>query len=68
MTGRDYTRSRGVFAARARSVRVESEPDLGFTAGGELIGTTPTEFTVLTRSLRVIVGPEYTPEASPRAR
>jgi diacylglycerol kinase (ATP) len=68
LADRDYTRSRSVFAARARSMRVKSEPDLGFTADGELISKTPVEFAVLPRSLHVIVGPEYTPEASPRAR
>lgn len=58
----DYTKRDGVFAARAANVRVKAEPELGFTADGELIGNTPTEFTVLPRSLKVIVGPGYTPE------
>lgn len=58
----DYTEKEGVFAARAANVRVEAEPGLGFTADGEIIGEAPVEFTVLPRSLKVIVGPEYTPE------
>ena len=66
--GRDYTEEKGVFAARAAKVRVEAEPELDFTADGEFIGRSPTEFTVLPRSLKVIVGPDYTPEpASVRA-
>lgn len=58
----DYTENEGMFAARAANVRVEATPELGFTADGELIGRVPAEFTVLPRSLKVIVGPEYTPE------
>lgn len=58
----DYTEKEGVFAARAANVRVEAEPELGFTADGEIIGEAPAEFTVLPRSLKVIVGPGYTPE------
>ncbi len=58
----DYTEKEGVFSARAANVRVEAEPRLGFTADGETIGEAPAEFTVLPRSLKVIVGPGYTPE------
>ncbi len=58
----DYTQKEGVFAARAAKVRIEAAPELNFTADGELIGKSPTEFTVLPRSLKVIVGPGYTPE------
>jgi diacylglycerol kinase (ATP) len=61
-TGEDYTEKEGVFAARAAHVRIEAEPALNFTADGELIGKSPTEFTVLPRSLKVVVGPGYTPE------
>lgn len=57
----DYTEKDGVFAARAANVRIEANQELGFTADGEVIGKTPAEFTVLPRSLKVIVGPEYTP-------
>lgn len=58
----DYTEREGVFAARAANVRIEAEPELGFTADGEIIGKVPAEFTVLPRSLKVVVGPGYTPE------
>jgi diacylglycerol kinase (ATP) len=58
----DYLDEEGVFFARARSLRVEAEPGLGFTADGELIGEEPAEFTVLPRALKVVVGPGYTPE------
>ena len=65
MADDDYTKREGVFAARAANVRIEAEPELGFTADGEIIGRSPTEFTVLPKSLKVIVGPGYTPEAPP---
>jgi diacylglycerol kinase (ATP) len=63
-SGEDYTEREGVFAARAAKVRVESEPELGFTADGEIIGKSPTEFTVLPKSLKMIVGPGYNPDFS----
>lgn len=58
----DYLDEEGVFFARAESLRVESDPGLGFTADGELIGEEPAEFTVLPRALKVVVGPGYAPE------
>ena len=59
MAGDDYTKREGVFSARAANVRVEAEPELDFTADGEIIGKSPTDFTVLPKSLKVIVGPRY---------
>lgn len=60
----DYLDEEGVFYARARNLRVEADPGLGFTADGELIGEEPAEFSVLPRALKVVVGPGYTPEPS----
>ena len=63
MLENDYLEKEGVFFARAKEIRVETQPPgLNFTADGELIGDEPSEFTVIPRSLKVIVGPEYTPE------
>jgi diacylglycerol kinase (ATP) len=59
----DYLDKEGVFSARARKIRVETEPGgLEFTADGELIGDEPAEFEVIPCTLKVIVGPEYVPE------
>jgi diacylglycerol kinase (ATP) len=59
----DYLNKEGVFFARARDVIVETRPPgLDFTADGEVIGNEPAEFTVVPRALKVLVGPEYTPE------
>jgi diacylglycerol kinase (ATP) len=59
----DYLDREGVYAARAREIRVETSPGgLEFTADGELIGDEPTEFNVIPRAIEVIVGADYTPE------
>jgi diacylglycerol kinase (ATP) len=59
----DYLGKEGVFSARARKIRVETEPGgLDFTADGELIGDEPAEFEVIPRALKVVVGPDYVPE------
>lgn len=59
----DYLDKEGVFSARAKEIRVETDPgNLQFTADGEVIGDEPATFTVIPRALKVIVGPEYTPE------
>jgi diacylglycerol kinase (ATP) len=59
----DYLDKEGVFFARAREIRVETRPTgLDFTADGELIGDEPVEFHVIPHALKVIVGPDYTPE------
>jgi diacylglycerol kinase (ATP) len=59
----DYLDKEGIFFARARRIRVESQPGgLEFTADGELIGDEPAEFEVIPRALKVIVGPDYVPE------
>jgi diacylglycerol kinase (ATP) len=48
---------------RAKEIRVETQPPgLEFTADGEVIGNEPAQFSVLPRTLKVIVGPEYVPE------
>jgi diacylglycerol kinase (ATP) len=59
----DYLDKEGVYFARAREIRVEtSPPGLDFTVDGEIIGDEPVEFYVIPRALKVIVGPDYTPE------
>jgi diacylglycerol kinase (ATP) len=59
----DYLDREGVFAARAREVRVETQPPgFEFTVDGEVIGNEPVEFLVIPHALKVIVGPGYTPE------
>ena len=59
----DYLDKEGVFSARAKEIRVETQPPgLDFTADGEVIGDEPAEFSVIPHALKVIVGPEYVPE------
>lgn len=59
----DYLDRDGVFFARAKEIRVETQPPgLEFTADGEVIGDEPAEFAVVPHVLKVIVGPEYVPE------
>lgn len=56
----DYLDKEGVFFARAKEIRVESEPGtIEFTVDGEVIGDEPAEFTILPKAIKVIVGPEY---------
>ncbi len=62
LAGIDYLDQEGVFSTRAREIRVETKPGLVFTVDGEVIGDEPAEFTVLPRTLKVMVGPEYAPE------
>ena len=63
LTRSDYLDKEGVFFARAREVRVETQPPgLEFTVDGEVIGNEPVEFAVVPRALKVIVGPGYVPE------
>lgn len=58
----DYLGKEGVFSARAKSIRVETQPGgLEFTVDGELIGDEPVTFEVVPHALKVIVGPEYVP-------
>lgn len=63
----DYLYNEGVFFARAREVRVASQPGLEFTVDGEVIGDEPAEFVVIPRALNVIVGPGYVPEPEGRS-
>ena len=65
LAGADYSRDEGIFFARGRSIRVETEPagGFGFNVDGELVGQGPAEFSVVPRALRIIVGPGYTPRA-----
>ena len=59
----DYLGKEGVFYARAKEIRVETRPTgLEFTVDGEVIGDEPVEFAVISRALKVIVGPGYVPE------
>jgi diacylglycerol kinase (ATP) len=63
LTRSNYLDKEGVFFARAREVRVETQPPgLEFTVDGEVIGNEPVEFAVIPRALKVIVGPGYVPE------
>src|SRR5215217_1113040 len=58
-----YLGKEGVLFVRAKEIRVETQPPgLEFTADGEVIGNEPAQFSVLPRTLKVIVGPEYVPE------
>src|SRR5215203_6892274 len=59
----DYLGAEGVFSARAKKIRVETQPGgLAFTADGELIGDEPVEFEVIPHALKVVVGPDYVQE------
>jgi diacylglycerol kinase (ATP) len=59
----DFLGKEGVFSARAKRIRVDTWPGgLEFTADGELIGDEPAEFEVIPHVLKVVVGPDYTPE------
>ncbi|WP_119069611.1 diacylglycerol/lipid kinase family protein [Rubrobacter indicoceani] len=59
----DYLGTEGVFHARARSIRVYTEPEgLEFTADGEVIGDEPARFDIVPGALKVIVGDEYIAE------
>ena len=61
----DYLDNEGVYFIRAKEIRIETQPPgLDFTADGEVIGDEPAEFVVLPKALKVIVGPEYTPDPS----
>ena len=63
MARADYTDKEGVFSARAKEIRVETQPPgLEFTADGEVVGGEPARFSVVPRALKVIVGPDYVPE------
>ena len=63
MARADYVGKEGIFSARAREIRVESAPPgLEFTVDGEVVGNEPVRFSVVPGALKVIVGPDYTPE------
>src|ERR687894_3032789 len=58
-----YLDKDGVFLARAKEIRVETQPPgLEFTTDGEVIGDEPAEFSVVPHALKVIVGPGYVPD------
>jgi diacylglycerol kinase (ATP) len=58
-----YLDKEGVLFVRAKEIRIETQPPgLEFTADGEVIGNEPAEFSVLPRTLKVVVGPDYVPE------
>jgi diacylglycerol kinase (ATP) len=58
----DYLRSDYVIHQRARRVQVVSTPGMWFSIDGELLSNESITFTVRPRALRVLVGPDYTPE------
>jgi len=63
MARADYTDKEGVFSARAKEIRVETQPPgLEFTADGEVVGGEPARFSVVPGALKVVVGPDYVPE------
>ncbi|MDP9478932.1 MAG: hypothetical protein M3R38_25185, partial [Actinomycetota bacterium] len=63
----DYLDKEGVFSARAKEIRVETQPSsLEFMADGEVIGDEPAEFSIIPGALKVLVGPGYV--AEPRER
>ena len=59
----DYLDKEGVFFARAKEIRVDTEPfKLEFTVDGEVIGSEPVVFTIMPQALKVVVGAGYVPE------
>jgi len=63
MARADYLGKEGVFSARAKEIRVETQmPGLNFTVDGEVVGDEPARFSVVPGALKVIVGPDYVPE------
>ena len=63
MARADYLDKEGVFSARAKEIRVETQPPgLDFTVDGEVVGDEPARFSVVPAALKVIVGPDYVPE------
>jgi diacylglycerol kinase (ATP) len=63
MARADYVGKEGVFSARAKEIRVETDPPgLEFTVDGEVVGSEPARFSVVPGALNVIVGPDYDPE------
>ena len=58
-----YLGKEGVFSARAKEIRVETQASgLEFTVDGEVVGDEPARFSVIPHALKVIVGPDYVPE------
>jgi diacylglycerol kinase (ATP) len=65
LTESTYLEKEGVQFVRAKEIRVETQPPgLEFTVDGEVIGNEPAQFSVLPQTLKVIVGPDYVPEAA----
>src|SRR5690606_24544622 len=56
----DLTRSDAVSHARARRVRLGSEPPMAFNLDGDVVPEGPIEVTVVPRALPIAVGPGYT--------
>lgn len=62
ITDSDYLDREGVFFARAKEIRIDTEPsEFEFTVDGESIGKAPVEFIVMPGALKVVVGAEYVP-------
>ena len=63
MARADYVGKEGVFSARAKEIRIGTQPPgLEFTVDGEVVGDEPARFSVVPRALKVIVGPDYVAE------
>ncbi len=55
----DLTHSDAVMHARARRVRLESEPPMAFNLDGEVLPEGPLDVTVVPGALPIVVGPDY---------
>lgn len=64
LLGGNYLESDLVTHRRARRVEIRSVPGMWFNVDGELLTREPVVFWCEPAALRVIVGPEYTPEAA----
>jgi diacylglycerol kinase family enzyme len=51
----DFIRSGGVSQYRTPRVRLETEPDLPVNIDGEIVATTPQEFSIAQNALKVLV-------------
>jgi diacylglycerol kinase (ATP) len=61
----NYVDSDLVLHRQVRQVRVAARPGMWFNVDGELITKDPVTFTVLPRTLQMVVGKDYTPGPTP---
>lgn len=54
-----YLESDLVIHRRARSLSIEAEPDMVFSADGDVVTSEPVEFRIREAALPVVVGPDY---------